>query len=43
MTYHPRFPKFVTYGDDTKVYFYDEETQTQERILTARYNTYSII
>ncbi|CAG9865391.1 unnamed protein product [Phyllotreta striolata] len=31
--YHPRFPKFVTYGDDLKIHLYDEETRTQERIL----------
>ncbi|CAH1279506.1 unnamed protein product [Diabrotica balteata] len=33
LSYHPRFPKFVTYGDDLRVHFYDEETRTQERIL----------
>ncbi|XP_060528544.1 uncharacterized protein LOC132703353 isoform X2 [Cylas formicarius] len=38
ITYHPRFPKFVTYGDDLKVYFYDEETRTQERVLTSSDN-----
>lgn len=36
IVYHPRFPKFVTFGDDMKVYFYDEETKTQERVLGAR-------
>ncbi|KAK4875116.1 hypothetical protein RN001_011538 [Aquatica leii] len=35
ITYHPRLPKFITYGDDLKVYLYDEETRTQERILSA--------
>ncbi|XP_076251701.1 uncharacterized protein LOC143190963 isoform X2 [Rhynchophorus ferrugineus] len=35
IVYHPRFPKFVTFGDDLKVYFYDEETKTQERVLTC--------
>ncbi|CAK1552018.1 unnamed protein product [Leptosia nina] len=29
--YHPRFTKFVTYGDDAKLNMYDEEAQTQER------------
>ncbi|KAB0794764.1 hypothetical protein PPYR_11603 [Photinus pyralis] len=35
VTYHPRLPKFVTYGDDLKVNLYDEETRTQERILAS--------
>lgn len=38
IVYHPRFPKFVTFGDDLKVYFYDEETKTQERVLTSSDN-----
>ncbi|XP_030746874.1 uncharacterized protein LOC115875530 isoform X2 [Sitophilus oryzae] len=38
IVYHPRFPKFVTFGDDMKVLFYDEETKTQERILTCSDN-----
>ncbi|XP_074031543.1 uncharacterized protein [Leptinotarsa decemlineata] len=38
ITYHPRFPKFVTYGDDLRVYFYDEESKTQERVLMASEN-----
>ncbi|KAL1494249.1 hypothetical protein ABEB36_009874 [Hypothenemus hampei] len=37
LTYHPRFPKFASFGDDLKVYFYDEETKTQERVLSASY------
>lgn len=36
LTYHPRLPKFVTFGDDNKIYLYDEETKTQERILSGR-------
>ncbi|KAF5297933.1 hypothetical protein FQR65_LT19649 [Abscondita terminalis] len=35
IAYHPRLPKFITYGDDLKIYMYDEETRTQERILSA--------
>ncbi|KAF2895757.1 hypothetical protein ILUMI_10417 [Ignelater luminosus] len=35
VTYHPRLPKFVTYGDDLKIYLYDEESRTQERILSS--------
>ncbi|KAF5269667.1 hypothetical protein FQA39_LY08590 [Lamprigera yunnana] len=35
LTYHPRLPKFVTYGNDLKIYLYDEESHTQERILSA--------
>ncbi|XP_075970089.1 uncharacterized protein LOC142972684 [Anticarsia gemmatalis] len=31
LSYHPRFSKFVTYGDDAKLCMYDEEAQTQER------------
>ncbi|CAG9762706.1 unnamed protein product [Ceutorhynchus assimilis] len=38
LTYHPRFTKFVTFGDDLKVNFYDEETKTQERVLCASDN-----
>ncbi|CAH1964093.1 unnamed protein product [Acanthoscelides obtectus] len=38
IVYHPRFPKFVTFGDDLKVYFYDEESKVQERILAASDN-----
>ncbi|ERL94164.1 hypothetical protein D910_11446, partial [Dendroctonus ponderosae] len=38
IVYHPRFPKFVTFGDDLKVYFYDEETKTQERVLSSSDN-----
>ncbi|KAK2586909.1 hypothetical protein KPH14_009842 [Odynerus spinipes] len=33
LAYHPSLPKFVTVGDDTNVYLYDEETKTQERIF----------
>ncbi|KAJ8976808.1 hypothetical protein NQ317_012367 [Molorchus minor] len=33
ISYHPRFPKFVTYGDDQRIYFYDEESKVQERVL----------
>ncbi|XP_033225664.1 WD repeat-containing protein 5 homolog isoform X2 [Belonocnema kinseyi] len=35
LTYHPRLPKLVTVGDDTKLILYDEETRTQERIFQA--------
>ncbi|KAJ8970513.1 hypothetical protein NQ314_001189 [Rhamnusium bicolor] len=35
ITYHPRVPKFVTYGDDLRVYFYDEESKIQERVLMS--------
>ncbi|XP_063929908.1 uncharacterized WD repeat-containing protein alr2800-like isoform X2 [Zophobas morio] len=38
ITYHPRYPKFVTYGDDCKIYLYDEESKTQERILSSSNN-----
>ncbi|VEN53657.1 unnamed protein product [Callosobruchus maculatus] len=38
ITYHPRFPKFVTFGDDLKICFYDEESRMQERVLTASDN-----
>ncbi|OWR41292.1 hypothetical protein KGM_206112 [Danaus plexippus plexippus] len=31
LCYHPRYSKFVTYGDDAKLNMYDEEAQTQER------------
>ncbi|XP_060800483.1 uncharacterized protein LOC106139046 [Amyelois transitella] len=31
LTYHPRYTKFITYGDDAKLNMYDEEAQTQER------------
>ncbi|XP_028042374.1 transcription initiation factor TFIID subunit 5-like [Bombyx mandarina] len=31
LNYHPRFSKFITYGDDSKLNMYDEEAQTQER------------
>ncbi|XP_063359507.1 uncharacterized protein LOC134648857 [Cydia amplana] len=31
LTYHPRFCKFVAYGDDCRINMYDEESQTQER------------
>ncbi|XP_019872229.1 uncharacterized WD repeat-containing protein alr2800 [Aethina tumida] len=34
ITYHPRLPKFMTYGDDANIFMYDEETRIQERILT---------
>ncbi|XP_018574335.1 uncharacterized protein LOC108913295 [Anoplophora glabripennis] len=33
LTYHPRVPKFVTYGDDSRICFYDEESKTMERVL----------
>ncbi|KAJ8955256.1 hypothetical protein NQ318_000283 [Aromia moschata] len=33
ITYHPKFPKLITYGDDQKIYFYDEESKVQERIM----------
>lgn len=35
LAYHPRLPKFITYGDDLKIYLYDEETKIQERVLQA--------
>ncbi|KAK5644529.1 hypothetical protein RI129_005829 [Pyrocoelia pectoralis] len=35
VTYHPRLPKFVTYGDDLRINLYDEETRTQERIFSS--------
>ncbi|RZB54404.1 transcription initiation factor TFIID subunit 5-like [Asbolus verrucosus] len=38
ITYHPRYPKYVTYGDDSKIYLYDEESKTQERILSSSNN-----
>ncbi|XP_046744254.1 uncharacterized WD repeat-containing protein alr2800-like [Diprion similis] len=33
--YHPFLPKFVTVGDDTNIYLYDEETKIQERVFHA--------
>lgn len=36
LCYHPRNAKFVTYGDDSKLNMYDEETQTQERAFYSR-------
>ncbi|KAI4460886.1 carbohydrate binding domain containing protein [Holotrichia oblita] len=35
IAYHPRLPKFVTCGDDCKVYMYDEENRVQERIFSG--------
>ncbi|XP_015604474.1 uncharacterized protein LOC107272147 isoform X2 [Cephus cinctus] len=35
LSYHPQLPKFVTVGDDTNLYLYDEETKTQERVFHA--------
>ncbi|XP_045475195.1 uncharacterized protein LOC123681048 [Harmonia axyridis] len=35
LAYHPRLPKFITYGDNMKIYLYDEETKVQERVLQA--------
>ncbi|XP_049867673.1 uncharacterized protein LOC126367914 [Pectinophora gossypiella] len=31
LNYHPRFTKFISYGDDARLNMYDEEAQTQER------------
>lgn len=36
LSYHPRFSKFITYGDDAKLNMYDEEAQTQERAFYSR-------
>lgn len=36
LSYHPRNPKFVTYGDDCILNMYDEEAQTQERAFHGR-------
>ncbi|XP_071560650.1 uncharacterized protein [Temnothorax nylanderi] len=33
LAYHPTLPKFVTVGDDTNLYLYDEETKTRERVF----------
>ncbi|KAM0728578.1 putative WD repeat-containing protein [Formica fusca] len=33
LAYHPQLPKFVTVGDDTNLYLYDEETKTRERVF----------
>ncbi|XP_072744062.1 uncharacterized protein [Anoplolepis gracilipes] len=33
LAYHPHLPKFVTVGDDTNLYLYDEETKTRERVF----------
>ncbi|KAL3267745.1 hypothetical protein HHI36_006872 [Cryptolaemus montrouzieri] len=35
LTYHPRLPKFITYGDNLKIFLYDDETKVQERVLQA--------
>ncbi|KZC05021.1 WD repeat-containing protein 48 like protein, partial [Dufourea novaeangliae] len=35
LAYHSHLPKFVTTGDDAKIYLYDEETKTQERVFHA--------
>ncbi|XP_078040165.1 uncharacterized protein LOC144471718 [Augochlora pura] len=35
LSYHSHLPKFVTTGDDAKLYLYDEETNTLERIFQA--------
>ncbi|XP_043273345.1 WD repeat-containing protein 5 homolog [Venturia canescens] len=35
LAYHPQLPKFVTVGDDTNLYLYDEETKTMERAFHA--------
>ncbi|XP_043677483.1 uncharacterized protein LOC122633550 isoform X1 [Vespula pensylvanica] len=37
LAYHPNEPKFVTVGDDTNIYLYNEETKVQERVFHARY------
>lgn len=31
--YHPKLAKFITFGDDQKIYLYDEITKTQERVF----------
>lgn len=36
LAYHPQLPKFVTVGDDTNLYLYDEETKTRERVFHGR-------
>ncbi|XP_018334966.1 polyadenylation factor subunit 2-like, partial [Agrilus planipennis] len=38
ITYHPRLPKFITCGDNGKMYYYDEESKVQERILSGSDN-----
>ncbi|XP_026470961.1 transcription initiation factor TFIID subunit 5-like [Ctenocephalides felis] len=35
LSYHLRLPKFVTCGDDAKIFLYDEETKMQERVFIA--------
>ncbi|XP_076668271.1 striatin homolog [Andrena cerasifolii] len=35
LVYHSHLPKFVTVGDDAKIYLYDEETKMQERVFQA--------
>ncbi|KAF7390278.1 hypothetical protein HZH68_012135 [Vespula germanica] len=35
LAYHPSEPKFVTVGDDTNIYLYNEETKVQERVFHA--------
>lgn len=36
LTFHPRLHKFITYGDDLKINFYDYETQVKERTFKRR-------
>lgn len=36
ITYHHKLDKFITYGDDSIIYLYDEETRTQERQFQTR-------
>ncbi|XP_011638526.2 uncharacterized protein LOC105428123 [Pogonomyrmex barbatus] len=33
LAYHPQLPKFVTVGNNTNLYLYDEETKTRERVF----------
>ncbi|XP_054014552.1 uncharacterized WD repeat-containing protein alr2800-like isoform X1 [Hylaeus anthracinus] len=35
VAYHSSLPKFVTLGDDAKIFLYDEETKMQERVFHA--------
>ncbi|KAL3267743.1 hypothetical protein HHI36_006870 [Cryptolaemus montrouzieri] len=33
LTFHPKLSKFISYGDDLKIYLYDIETQAKERVF----------
>ncbi|XP_017782260.1 PREDICTED: WD repeat-containing protein 5-like isoform X2 [Nicrophorus vespilloides] len=33
--YHPKLAKFITVGDNKKIYMYDEDSKRQERVLSA--------